>query len=57
PEGVFDLPIDLYIIMGEAGDLYASGPAAFKLNDFGNDYTLTVSVTGKVVPEDKANPA
>jgi hypothetical protein len=54
PEDVFDLPIDLYIIMGEAGDLYASGPAAFKLNDFGNDYTLTVSVTGKVIPADEA---
>ncbi len=56
PEGVFDLPIDLYIIMGEAGDLYATGPAAFKLNDFGNDYTLTVTVTGKVIPQDKLSP-
>jgi hypothetical protein len=56
PEGVFDLPIDLYIIMGEAGDLYASAPAAFKLNDFGNDYTLTVSVTGKVIPDSDSNP-
>jgi hypothetical protein len=52
PEGVYDLPIDLYIIMGEAGDLYAQGPAAFKLNDTGNEYTLTVSVMGKIVPDD-----
>ncbi len=51
PDGVGEVPINLYIIMGEAGDLYASGPALFKLNDFGNDYTLTVSVTGKVVPD------
>jgi hypothetical protein len=57
PEGVFDLPIDIFVIMGEAGDLYASGPAAFKLNDFVNDYTLTVSVTGKVIPDDdSSNP-
>jgi hypothetical protein len=56
PEEVFDLPIDLFIIMGEAGDLYASGPAMFKLNDFGNDYTLTVSITGKVIPEDDTKP-
>jgi hypothetical protein len=56
PEDVFDLPIDLYIIMGEAGDLYASGPAAFKLNDTGNDYTLTVTVGGKVIPDDSTQP-
>ncbi len=56
PEGVFDLPIDLYIVMGEAGDLYAEGPAMFKLNDFGNDYTLTVTVEGKVIPADDTKP-
>jgi len=51
PEGVAEMSINLFIVMGEAGDLYASGPALFKLNDTGNDYTLTVSVTGKVVPD------
>ena len=51
PEGVGEVPIDLYVIMGEAGDLYASGPALFKLNDMGNDYTLTVYVNGKVLPD------
>jgi len=51
PEGVGEVSIDLYIVMGEAGDLYASGPALFKLNDLGNDYTLTVYVTGKVLPD------
>lgn len=50
PEDITDMGVNLVIIMGEAGDLYASGPAAIKLNDFGNDYTLTVSVTGKVIP-------
>lgn len=50
PEDITDMGVNLVIIMGEAGDFYASGPAAFKLNDFGNDYTLTVSVTGKVIP-------
>ena len=56
PEDVGFMGISLVIIMGEAGDLYASGPAAFKLNDFGNDYTLNVSATGKVIPADMVNP-
>ena len=50
PDDITDMGVNLVVIMGEAGDLYASGPAAFKLNDFGNDYTLTVTVSGKVVP-------
>ena len=56
PEGVVDLGVDLYVVMGEAGDLYASGPAAIKLNDFGNDYTLTVTMTGKSIPADTSQP-
>ncbi len=56
PLNVTDMGVNLVIIMGEAGDLYASGPAMFKLNDFGNDYYLTVTVTGKVIPPDKVSP-
>ncbi|NIS19166.1 MAG: hypothetical protein GWN89_04285 [Thermoplasmata archaeon] len=56
PLNVTDMGVSLVIIMGEAGDLYATGPAMFKLNDFGNDYTLTVTVTGKVIPQDKLSP-
>ncbi len=50
PANVTDMGVDLAVIMGEAGDLYASGPALFKLNDFGNDYMLTVTVAGKIIP-------
>lgn len=51
PDTIASASVDLIIHMDEAGDLYASGPAMFKLNDFGNAYTLTVTCTGKILPE------
>ena len=50
PDDVTDLPVVIHIYMGEAGDLYASGPALFKLNDTGNTFSLMVSVSGKQLP-------
>ncbi len=40
--------VTVVVYLYEAQDLYASGPAAFKLNDPGNDFTLTIKVRGKV---------
>jgi len=39
--------VTVVVYLYEAEDLYASGPAAFKLNDLGNDFTLTIKVKGK----------
>jgi len=39
--------VTVVVYLYEAEDMYASGPAAFKLNDTGNAFTLTISVKGK----------
>ncbi len=52
PEGVLIADVNIIVHLDEAEDLYADGPAAFKLNDTGNAFSLTISVTGKVIPED-----
>ena len=41
--------VSVIVWMGEAEDLYASGPAAFKLNDVGNDFSLIFTVSGKLL--------
>jgi hypothetical protein len=43
--------INIVVYLHEAEDKYASGPAALLWNDFGNDFSLAVSVTGLVVPD------
>jgi hypothetical protein len=47
PEEASKGDITVVVYLYEAEDLYASGPAAFKLNDLGNDFTLTIKVKGK----------
>jgi hypothetical protein len=51
PEDVLMGGIDVVVWLDEAEDLYASGPAAIKLNDVGNDYSLVITVSGKVLSE------
>lgn len=51
PEDVVTSIINLVIYMGEAGNYYAEGPAAFGLHDYGNIYTLTVTCSGKSLAE------
>ncbi len=45
--------ITVIVYLYEAEDLYADGPAALKWNDFGNDFTLSVSIKGKVYLADQ----
>ena len=39
--------ITVVVYMYEAQNLYASGPAVLGLNDFGNEFTLTIKLKGK----------
>jgi hypothetical protein len=45
--------ITIIVYLYEAEDLYAQGPAGLKWNDFGNDFTLSVSIKGKVYLADQ----
>ena len=47
PDGLLMGGINIIVWMDEAEDLYASGPAAFKLNDTGNAFSLTITISGK----------
>jgi hypothetical protein len=49
PEDLLKGGVSVVVWMDEAEDLYATGPAAFKLNDVGNDYSLVITVSGKVL--------
>jgi hypothetical protein len=51
PEGVLIEDVFVIVHMDEAENMRADGPAQFLLNDFGNDYTLNIHVTGKVISE------
>jgi hypothetical protein len=42
--------IEVLVHMIEAGDYHSPPPEFIFINDFGNDYTLTVSLSGKILP-------
>ena len=50
-EVIYSDIIYLVVYLHEAEDKYASGPAALKWNDFGNEFTLSVSCSGLIVPD------
>ena len=56
PETVISSDITVTVYMVNAGDLETS-PALFKWNDFGNDYTLKITVSGKVYEPSAKEPS
>lgn len=50
-EVIYADSINIVVYLYEAEDKYASGPAALKWNDVGNDFSLSVSVSGLIVPD------
>jgi hypothetical protein len=45
-----DTRADVNVYMIEAGDYHSPPPEFLFINDFGNDYTLTISLSGKILP-------
>ena len=56
PDDVAVSDINIIVHMIEAGDFHSPPPEFVYVNDFGNDYSIDIMASGKIVPEDDSNP-